>query len=364
MKLYHVISLGTATLLSLGALVLLTKTNQVELNQDFRMETLKGNVAILNAINLESIIKIDQNEYAKIVLNGEHATITPTVYDAYHGLTDDQLENRELYRHTSHPTTFENDDYLMTMQFDYHFPYSSDVPTARLAIKNKHTNEVAVKNPIISEFTASEWVDREYLSEANGTYYYVLTTSGRNNSSSRVLVYTIDPDTLDLSFKFEKSFTSAGLTECVDNLLYTVEYLTDLDQPQSQLIVTNLETMERTTQLLGQDIFPKASVKVDDTLYLIIDYKLYEYTPEEANPLTAMPTPSFTENLDPNDYYWISQKLVHENYIYMIFQCYNEMFNQQILTVFDTNSKQFVYEGKINVRDDQGLVTDYQLKLK
>lgn len=363
MKLYHVISLSTAGLLSLGTLGLLAQTKQVELNQDFRMETLTGNVAILNGVSLENIVKVDQNKYSKVTLNGEHATLEPTVYDAYHGVTSQQLENRELYRHVNHPITFENEDYLMTIQFDYLFPYSSHIPTARLAVKNKISNEVVVKNPVLEQLTSSEWINDEYLSESNGTYYYVLTTSGRNNDNSRILVYTINPDTLDFTFKFEKKLINSGISTCVDNLLYTIEYDSVSTYSNPQLMIINLETEETSIQSLGKDLYLESIIKTDSNLYFIADSTLYRYTPEEPNIMTEIPSPSFLNTLNDSNYYWISQKMVNDQYLYLLFDVYNEGMSQQFLAVLDTDKQKFVYEGKINIRQDQGLQDSYQLKL-
>ena len=51
MKLYHIIGLSTASLLSLGALGLMAQTEATPYNTDFRLETLSGNVTALNKFN-------------------------------------------------------------------------------------------------------------------------------------------------------------------------------------------------------------------------------------------------------------------------------------------------------------------------
>lgn len=362
MKFYHVISLSTAGLLSLGALGFMAQTKHVEFNQDFRMETLTGNVSALNGVVLENIAKVNQTSYAQVTLNGEHATVTPTVYDAYHGVTEEQLENRELYRNVHSPVTFENDDYLITVEFDYQFPYSSSVPTARVAVKNKHTNKITVENPVLNEFSAQEYSNSEYITESNGTYYYVLTTFGRNNNNSRALVYTFNPDTLKFEFKFEAPFDSYG-SACLDNFLYTVASPSDSNQTESEFISLNLETEELTTQPLGKQLYADSILKLNDDIFIVSESKLYQYNPSVSPLLNELPSPSFIEKLETYDYYYVNQTLATNNLIYLTYQTYNQGSIHQFISVVDPTTQKVVYEGQINIRSDQGLSNTYKLKL-
>ena len=52
MKLYHIIGLSTAALLSLGALGLMTQAESIEYNTDYRIETLSGDISYLDNIQL------------------------------------------------------------------------------------------------------------------------------------------------------------------------------------------------------------------------------------------------------------------------------------------------------------------------
>ena len=71
MKLYHIIGLSTASLLSLGALGLMAQTEATPYNTDFRLETLSGNVTALNGIQLENITKTGPNQFSKVIITGE-----------------------------------------------------------------------------------------------------------------------------------------------------------------------------------------------------------------------------------------------------------------------------------------------------
>ena len=137
MKLYHMIGLTTASLISLGSLAFMTNVKRVELNQDFKIENISGNLSELDGVALKGIIKTDQSNYSKVLLESDTFQMSPTTYDYFYSMDDEKLDNRELYRNAPWAKTFENDDYVITSQFDTSFPYSADVATSRLAVKNK-----------------------------------------------------------------------------------------------------------------------------------------------------------------------------------------------------------------------------------
>ena len=98
MKLYHIIGLSTAALLSLGALGLMTQAESIEYNTDYRIETLSGDISYLDNIQLENIAKTGTNTFSKVTLTNQKTTLKPTQYDLYHGVGEEVLDNRELYR--------------------------------------------------------------------------------------------------------------------------------------------------------------------------------------------------------------------------------------------------------------------------
>ena len=196
------IGLTTASLISLGSLAFMTNVKRVELNQDFKIENISGNLSELDGVALKGIIKTDQSNYSKVLLESDTFQMSPTTYDYFYSMDDEKLDNRELYRNAPWAKTFENDDYVITSQFDTSFPYSADVATSRLAVKNKKTNQITTTTVALKEFSSQEGRDSEYITDYNGTYYYILTTYGRMNSNSRILVYTFNPDTLRTTFKF------------------------------------------------------------------------------------------------------------------------------------------------------------------
>ncbi len=52
----------------------------------------------------------------------------------------------------------------------------------------------------------------------------------------------------------------------------------------------------------------------------------------------------------------------HNDYIYTMYDAYKNHTGYQYISVTDTATDQIVYEGKIMLRSDQGLIGNYQLK--
>lgn len=357
MKLYHMIGLTTASLISLGTLAFMTNVKQVELNQDFKIESISGNSSELDGALLKGIIKTDQSNYSNVILGGDTFTITPTTYDFLYGIGEDKLANKELYRHAPWAKTFENDDYMITSQFDTSFPYSNNVATSHLAVKNKKTGQTLVDNIMLKEFSSQEGRSDEYITNYNGTYYYILTTYGRSTTGSRILVYTFNPDTLSTTFKFELPIEYTSTAETDGQMLYMTTYSNDSNN--LQLLSLNLETEEMQTTNLETDIYVDHLVMENDKLFLISDSGIFIYNNSTESLETI--NPSFIDELSTMNYFWIEQSLAHENKVYILYTGYQENNSIQYLAVVDSNSSKIVFEGKIPVRKDQGLIESYTL---
>ena len=357
MKLYHMIGLTTASLISLGSLAFMTNVKRVELNQDFKIENISGNLSELDGVALKGIIKTDQSNYSKVLLESDTFQMSPTTYDYFYSMDDEKLDNRELYRNAPWAKTFENDDYVITSQFDTSFPYSADVATSRLAVKNKKTNQITTTTVALKEFSSQEGRDSEYITDYNGTYYYILTTYGRMNSNSRILVYTFNPDTLRTTFKFELSSDYSGTATTDGKMLYMTGYPRHSDQ--LQLLSLDLETEEPKTIDLNLNIYPNQLIVKNNKLYLISDSGIYTYDASISS--TEVITPSFTEELNQYDYFWIEQTIAHDNKLYILYIAYKQSHSTQYLSILDTNTNKIKFEGKIAVRSDQGLIDNYTL---
>lgn len=363
MKLYHMIGLTAAGLLSLGTLGVLSQVKSVELNKDFQITTISGNVSALSGAGVENIIKESQNSFSKVILDGKTVDIQTTKYDSYHGLEKEKLDNRELYRNASFPTEFENKDYIVTTQIDYSFPYSSNIPTIRLAVKNKDTDKISVTNPILKNVTANEWFMDEFLTESNGTYYYTITTSSRYDSNYRILVYTFDPTTLNLIFKFEKSIENINQVVVTGHFIHFIAY--DSTTNEMELNHLNLENGQLYKQSLESDLTIDSIFATDQTLYLASPSAIYKYDDQSRNSnvasLIKIMDISSIQEINEMSHFYISQSLEEDNKLFLLYKVYNQTSDYQLLTVSNLESNQLLFEGKLIPRDDQGLFRDYKL---
>lgn len=364
MKLYHIIGLSTAGLLSLGALGLMAQTEATTYNTDFRLETLNGNVTALNGIQLENITKTGHNQFSKVIITGENASLTPTKYDTFHGVGEDILENRELYRNLSWPETLENDDYLMTANFNYSYFYTNTEPVLRIRSKNKDTGQINIQEVSPDKMLYGENIMSEFLTENNGKYYYVAKVyDQRGNKNDRIIAYEIDPDTLKLSLKYEEELSGWSSMYVHNGVIYR-----NPDE-SNNLIITTLATNETKTYKMNgapEYVYIEDIATVNDELFFLIDSVIMKASFDDDNQeinLTPTQTPSFIES-STNEFESVYPLSLSENndLVYTMYESYNINSSIQYLTVLDPSTDKIIYEGKITIRPDQGLVNHYKLK--
>ena len=364
MKLYHIIGLSTASLLSLGALGLMAQTEATPYNTDFRLETLSGNVTALNGIQLENITKTGPNQFSKVIITGENASLTPTKYDTFHGVGEDVLENRELYRHLTWPQTLENDNYLITANFNYSYLYTNTEPVLRIRSKNKDTGQINIQEVSLDQLLYGENIMTEFLTENNGKYYYIAKVyDQRGNKNDRILTYEIDPTTLKLSLKYEEELSEWSSMYVHNGVIYRNP------NESNHLMITTLETNEtKTYKMNGVDeyVYIENITTVNNELFFLIDSVIMKASFNDDNQeinLTPTQTPSFIES-STNEFESIYPQSLTENndLVYTMYESYNTNSSTQYLSVLDPSTDKIIYEGKIMIRPDQGLVNNYQLK--
>ncbi len=358
MKLYHIIGLSTAGLLSLGALGVIAHKDSTSYNTDYRLETLTGDINVLNGMKLEGVTKVDQQSYSKVMISGEKIEVTPTKYDSLYHVGEEVLENRELYRNLFWPQQLETDKLLMTASFNSSYFYTNTEPVLSIRSKNKETGKTNIQEAFLENLKYGENIMSEFLTEHNGILYYIATAYGYDgNTNERILTYEIDPDSLSLKFKNEEDMTEWSSITIHDGFIYRLPY------ESNHLIVTNIETNEtKTYKTTGLPEY--ASIyniaKVDGETFFLIDSNLMEATFDDENQtvhLTPTQTPSFT-----SEFLSAENLMVNNNFIYTLYQDYKNSSISQYVSVLDPKTDKIVYEGKINIRSDQGLVSSYQLK--
>lgn len=358
MKLYHIIGLSTAGLLSLGALGLMANQHTTSYNTDYRLETLTGDIATLNGMEFESITKVDQQSYSKVTITGEKVEVIPTKYDSLYRVGEKVLENRELYRNLFGPKELETDKLLMTASFNYSYFYTNTEPVLFIRSKNKETGTINIQEVFLENLKYGENIMSEFLTEHNGVFYYITTVYNYDgNTNERILIYEIDPDSLSLKFKSEEEMTEWSPVTVHDGFIYRLLY------ESNHLIVTNIETSEtKTYKATGLPEY--ASIyeiaKVDNETFFLLDSGLMKATFDDENQtvhLTPTQAPSFT-----SEFLFADTLTVNNDLIYTLYQEDKNSTISQYVSVLDPKTNKIIYEGKINVLPDHELMLSYQLK--
>ena len=362
MKLYHIIGLGSAALLSLGALGLMNQVEPVEYNTDYRIETLSGDISYLDNIQLENIAKTGTNSFSKVTLTNQKATLTPTQYDLYHGVGEEVLENRELYRNLTWPATLETDQYLITANFNLSYYYTNTEPVLRIRLKDKQTNTINSQEFILENFEYGDNVLQEYLTEIKGNYYYLVHFfNNQAYTNEGIIIYQFDPQTLQMKYKSKQTFDSASVT-INDEIIYILS--------QNNLMTINIESNQTSTYTIeGLSEYPylETAINVKNNLLLMINSDLYQVElNNETNQATTslLNQPNFIQLLrDEYDYYYPYNIVETNGLIYQLYYARKNNADYQYLSVMNPSTNEFIYEGKIILRADQGLIDYYQLKI-
>ena len=142
MKFTRIITFSLISVLSVGTLVGVAEINKTPVNRQFKIEDITGDRKAIQDLSLENIIKVDSDSYEKVILTADDVTFQDTKYDSLLGLDEKILNNKEMYRGGHHADAVENEAYLLTAAFNHYYPYTSDEPTLKLAIKDKKTDKI------------------------------------------------------------------------------------------------------------------------------------------------------------------------------------------------------------------------------
>ncbi|MGL4336207.1 MAG: hypothetical protein ACRCST_04875 [Turicibacter sp.] len=355
MKYYRSLIYTAASICSMSALIVLSQVDKVELNKEFKIESLSGNVLTLDGIGLENIIKTSQNTYEKVMISSEEVTFKPTKYDLLNRVGEEVLENREVYRGKYGPAIFESDQYLISSQFDSRFPYATKVPALNIVIKEKSNGNIIKLEPVLSDISTNEWVNDEMIEEVDGTLYIGIVTNNWNTNKGKMLIYTLDLKTQ----KFEKHFEfDAGNinTAHMDSGKVLLSLYEDND---NQLVTIDLVSKEMNTYALKMEsvygLYVSGGQLVMETPDGLIKYDLnkQDFVTESPSRPTRLD--------DVKGYSYLNQLMVVENKAMALYYVNDGPENYQLLHVFDVNTGETLFEGKLAIRQDQGLVSDYKM---
>ena len=167
------------------------------LNEDFSITTLYGDDFLIHDIfEISNIRQEGSNQFARVVLTENKAEIFPISFDMRHQLDERQLEHREFYRGTQawqrsvqswsgnqQMTHF----HVLSIWVNHHLTYR---------ILNIETGAITNINPTHKD-ALIEWADIHFLERDGQLYYVEVAYSGLNAS-----VYLVNFETEQLEHQF------------------------------------------------------------------------------------------------------------------------------------------------------------------
>lgn len=359
MKYYRLIGVAAASVLSLSAFAVLTSTKDVKLNRDFQIQTVSGDASYLNGVGLEGVIKTEKDSFEKVIVSNDSVDFESTKYDMYRNVGEDVLENRDVYRGIYFPKTLQTDDYLIVAALTNGFPYTTDIPTINLNIKDNKTGHVSKFKPVL-DVTRTDYVYNEVLHENAGRYYYAVLIRGMNTNSDRILLYTINPKTGEFKKDYELKMGDIWGLNMVGDKLVTTSYS---EKEGEQLVLLDLNSQEvKEVKTPGQGLFEYRDPLYvsNEQLFVLNNDKMYPFDFETLTFLKGVNVEPTTLNDDNN--VWLSDFLVKDQTIYTLYGVAGlNILPHQLLVASDIKTGEVVFEGKMVERVDQGVLDSFKL---
>jgi len=198
--------LGIFALIALTMTFMLQREEALALNQQFHIETIYGNKYLIDDVfEISNIRQEGSNQFSRVVLGTSEAEITPIRYDFRHHLDERQLAMREFYRRVpvwarDIQNSLETEHYRI-LRVD-HWPNGET-----FNILNKETgNFVAVENTM-NRAVFHHWVLLFFM-EHDGGLYGIL--AGENEPKARFYQVDLTAGSLNYVFTVEKDSDIGG----------------------------------------------------------------------------------------------------------------------------------------------------------
>jgi len=351
MKLKYNLSFQVVCALSLISVFFFQGAKAQELNQNFGIETLAGDHRILDEIAFSAVINEGSNLFSRVTLSSGEPQIEPIIYDLVHGLDEQQLEHRELYRNAIRADIIETEDYTFSNLFNYEYIWKPRYePSARLAILDHNSDEVKVINHTFVEIKPQMSVWNTYILEDNGEFYYVVPTD-----NSELLIYRLDIESLALEFMFMEEFSVGEWIDwfILDNHLYGQVYT----NTGVESYVFNFDTRELDEFNFAEKDFSYNVVKRESQIFF---HEYFENSTiptvqafnTESETVIELENPSFIKEINDDDWPYLGTYMIGD-YLVLDYRVHLTHF----IGIYELDSLELIYEGKINLRRDQGLMT-------
>jgi len=213
------ITLMILAAIAIGSTLFLRQADATVLNQNFRIETLYGDENLINDIfEISTIRQEGANSFSRVVLTTNEPEITPIRFDARHQLDERQLENREFYRGThvwARSTHNRNETENFRMLWIHNWPNAST-----LNILNKETGAFASFEDVDSSNHFQNWTMSFFL-EKEDILYQVVAEEGR--SHARIYRADFGQGRFVFDFDIRQDSEAAGSWFATANHIYFYE---------------------------------------------------------------------------------------------------------------------------------------------
>ena len=371
----------TVAILSVVAVVSVLFIQHIDaaaLNENFGIETLYGDANLIDEVfEISAIRQEGSNSFARVILTTEQAEITSISFDSRHQLDDRQLENREFYRGTDRWQR-EGTWHLRNNTDNFNIFTIWHYPGSTTHFMNTATGEFAAFS-LNSTSNFVYWADDFFL-EHEGELYYILVEFDQPRAS--VYVVNFANERLEYQFSVSQEESKEGVWFATQNGLYFYEferfnaYWTEvawdpeinedvLESSGNSLYAINFNTREFDSRPSPTGIIDNwASARFGD--YILFDGVLID----SDNNLPTVLRGSTMVNLETGQRHILADAvtadLINDNWTSTEYHALNNFLvgvfrtNQftQYIIIYDLNTMEKIYHGRVNLRRDQGLLSN------
>ncbi|MBD3108454.1 hypothetical protein IEO70_08750 [Bacillus sp. AGMB 02131] len=366
MKFTRLISFAVIGVLSVGTLVTVAEVNKAPVDRVMEIEDLTGDRSVLDGVTLENVIKTDENAFEKVYLKNEDVVFEKTEFDLRHGVGEEVLRHKDLYRGMNNALKAETDAVIFIARFNSLYPYASNDPFVELAVKNKSTNEIMKEKVTVPDLKMSESIYNESVLEIDGKIYYCLALGDMNGNSAKqsIKIYEVNQKTLQLQvvnvseLSLDGDYANSTNIIALDNNIYTIayndrEYKLAMFNPATKdteiINLSSLSGMSGYIQFFDmneQTIFLQTEEKM-----LIIDRDTDAIVNEDDD------FPSFAGDYE---YVYSTEHIMNDKLIYVLYGTYTGgLPSDQLLVAYDVKDGSLIYGGKLPSMADRGVGINY-----
>jgi len=396
MKLKFLSIFGVLGAAILGSLLFSLHGQAEELNRDFGIETLYGDISILEELYLGAVVREGRNQFTSVRLTPDGFEMRPTVFDLHNNVGENVLNNRELYR--GNPwidpnMKIETDDFAILLVFNQNFMWERQVePSVTVSVQDRASGNTRRETITLDEISRDMQISQSFMIEHNGTIYYVVGIEGvrenytshggffggggsswsMENSSGGFIVYSFDPVSMTMELEFEGAiFHDEAWPQwfATDHGVYVFFTVWGDNNEDPEIIVYKIDLDSQTAALI-EDVelqeFWEFRGHGDNLIYIHEEWDQEMNSGKNTIHIVNMQTGEsqqfpFGEHEDSSS--WSREMTVSGDHLFVNMHLSTPPSRHDIraaqhqhIMIYDLQTMELVYEGRIRLRHDQGLL--------